>query len=145
MNRRLLRFTFSAVMLLGGIAAYSCTSAIVSRHASASGKPMLWKHRDSSFESNFVERIAPTDTTFGYIALFNAGDSLLREAWIGVNICVFAETSHDSHSRVNILSQREFESDYYISIFLIIKEVLIVDLLLNLLEFWYGSFSIQKF
>lgn len=90
MNRRLLRFTFSAVMLLGGIAAYSCTSAIVSRHTSASGKPMLWKHRDSSFESNFVERIAPTDTTFGYIALFNAGDSLLREAWIGVNNLGFA-------------------------------------------------------
>lgn len=83
-------FTVFIAMLMNGIAVLPCTSAIVSTKASASHKPMLWKHRDSSFESNFVERIAATDSTFAYVALFNAGDSLLSEAWIGVNDQGFA-------------------------------------------------------
>ncbi len=51
---------------------------------------MLWKHRDTSCESNFVEHVPPADGHHGYIALFNAGDSLLSEAWIGVNDSGFA-------------------------------------------------------
>lgn len=78
-----------AITLCGAVA-YSCTSAIVSGSASASGKPMLWKHRDTSCESNFVERVPASEGRHAYIALFNAGDSLLREAWIGVNDADFA-------------------------------------------------------
>lgn len=84
----------SILLVLVGLmiadAAFACTSAIVSAKASASGRPMLWKHRDTSAESNFVERIPATESTHGYIALFNAGDSLLAEAWMGVNDVDFA-------------------------------------------------------
>lgn len=63
---------------------------IVSAGASAHGRPMLWKHRDTSCESNFVEKVPATANNYGYVALFNAGDSLLAEAWMGVNDVDFA-------------------------------------------------------
>lgn len=63
---------------------------VVSARASASGRPMLWKHRDSSGDMNFVERTAATDSTFGFCALYNGGDSLLQDAWAGVNATGFA-------------------------------------------------------
>lgn len=79
-----------AAMLFRGIVAIACTSAIIGSSASHTRRPMLWKHRDSSFESNFVESVAASDSTFAYVALFNAGDSTLAEAWIGVNDRGFA-------------------------------------------------------
>lgn len=51
---------------------------------------MLWKHRDTSCAENFVERSSATDSTFAYVALYNAGDSTLSDAWIGMNSCGFA-------------------------------------------------------
>lgn len=70
--------------------ALACTSALVPACKSASGRALMWKHRDSSAESNFVQRVERTDSTHAYVALFNAGDSLLREAWIGMNDTGFA-------------------------------------------------------
>lgn len=65
-------------------AARACTSAIVSAKASADGKPFIWKHRDTGTEHNFIERVQnPGHLT--YVALFNGGDSLLRDAWLGMN------------------------------------------------------------
>ena len=68
----------------------ACTSMIVSSRASASGRPLLWKHRDSSGGMNFVEHTAATDSTRGFSALYNGGDSLLLDAWTGVNDAGFA-------------------------------------------------------
>lgn len=82
-------FAAFAIMCMS-ISSDACTSMIISARASASGRPMLWKHRDTSSESNFIERVNPTDTSHGYVALFNTGDSLLAEAWIGVNDVDFA-------------------------------------------------------
>lgn len=66
-----------------------CTSMIVSGRVSASGKPLLWKHRDTGTEHNFVERVSRPGE-YAYVALFNGGDSLLREAWMGMNDRGFA-------------------------------------------------------
>lgn len=70
--------------------AEACTSALIGSGRTASGRAILWKHRDSGFEQNFIEKVAATDSSMAYIALFNGGDSLLREAWIGVNQRSFA-------------------------------------------------------
>lgn len=80
----------TAMLLLGGTAAEACTSMVVSARASATGRPMLWKHRDSSGDMNFVERTAAGEGTHGYCALYNGGDSLLADAWAGVNDRGFA-------------------------------------------------------
>lgn len=78
-----------AYIILSG-SADACTSAVISGRVTANGRPLLWKHRDTSHSDNKVERIAATDSTFEYVALFNAGDSGCREAWVGYNSRGFA-------------------------------------------------------
>lgn len=68
----------------------ACTSMIVGASASRSGRPLLWKNRDTGTEHNFVERVEGVDGKYTYVALFNGGDSLLREAWMGMNEKGFA-------------------------------------------------------
>lgn len=85
----------SAIVLSASIAgsaesAQACTSMLVSASASATGRPLMWKHRDTGTEHNFVERVEATDTHPGYVALYNGGDSLLAEAWMGMNDYGFA-------------------------------------------------------
>ena len=69
---------------------YSCTSAIVSGEKTKNGRPLLWKHRDTDEENNVIDRIAATLHTFEYVALYNASDSMRREAWMGFNSKGFA-------------------------------------------------------
>ena len=78
--------------------AFACTSAIISGSKTASGRPLLWKHRDTGEENNKVERFAATDSTFEYIGLFNASDSLCREAWMGFNSHGFAVMNTASYN-----------------------------------------------
>ena len=85
------RLFFSVIILLvAGIVCEACTSAIVAASRSASGRPILWKNRDTGADNNFLARVEPTDSTFGFIGLFNAGDSALSEAWMGMNDAGFA-------------------------------------------------------
>lgn len=70
--------------LLTAFSSFACTSAIVSARASADGRPFIWKHRDTGTEHNFIERVERPGQ-FTYVALFNGGDSLLTEAWMGMN------------------------------------------------------------
>ncbi len=79
-------------------AAEACTSALVGADASATGRWMLWKHRDSGHPDNVVDRVEPTDSTMGYVALFNAEDSTRREAWIGFNEAGFAVMNTASYN-----------------------------------------------
>lgn len=78
--------------------AHACTSAIVSGRASATGKAMLWKLRDTSSPCNFVDTIPSNGESMAYIALFNGSDSLRREAWIGYNDAGFAIMNTASHN-----------------------------------------------
>lgn len=69
----------------------ACTSMIIGAKASASGRPMLWKNRDTGNTHNFVERVpSRRPGELSYVGLFNSGDSLLREAWMGMNEAGFA-------------------------------------------------------
>lgn len=78
--------------------ALACTSAIVAASANPSGRPILWKHRDTSNVDNKVEYVPPVDGQFGYVALFNAADANLREAWMGVNDAGFAVMNTASYN-----------------------------------------------
>ena len=70
--------------------AIACTSAIIGAELSPYGRPMLWKHRDTSSIDNKVEYVAPGPEGFGYTGLFNASDKNLRECWTGFNSEGFA-------------------------------------------------------
>lgn len=68
-----------------------CTSAIISGRLTPSGKPILWKNRDTSTIDNKVEYIAPASPgELAYVGLFNASDKMCQQAWIGINDVGFA-------------------------------------------------------
>ncbi len=78
-------------LMVGFIApAIACTSAIIGAELSPYGRPMLWKHRDTSNIDNKVEYVAPGPEGFGYTGLFNASDRNLQECWTGFNSEGFA-------------------------------------------------------
>ena len=92
---------FLKVLLLSALVALpvgACTSALIGGSMTRAGNPILWKHRDSGFEQNFIEKIEATDSTAAYVALFNGGDSLLLEAWCGVNDRGFAVMNTASYN-----------------------------------------------
>ncbi len=78
-------------------AAIACTSAIIGPGATKGGHTLLWKHRDTSHPLNFVERV-DRPGRIPFIALFNAGDSALAEAWVGVNEAGFAVMNTASYN-----------------------------------------------
>lgn len=88
--------------------ASACTSAIISGRVTPSGRPLLWKHRDTSAIDNKVEYVAPSDAGFGYIGLFNASDRTLRECWTGFNSEGFAIMNTASY---NIKDDKVSEKD----------------------------------
>ena len=64
--------TILSVMLacVAVVDAAACTSAIISGSLTADGRPILWKHRDTSDLNNKVERIDAA-AKIPYVALFN--------------------------------------------------------------------------
>ncbi len=72
------------------IPAVGCTSAIIGAEANPYGRPILWKHRDTSAIDNKVEYVATRPGEHSYVALFNAADKKLQEAWMGMNDAGFA-------------------------------------------------------
>ncbi|MDE6010559.1 MAG: C45 family peptidase [Muribaculaceae bacterium] len=80
---------------------YACTSAIISADASASGRPLLWKHRDTSTIDNKVEYVEGKNGDYSYVALFNASDRDLKEAWTGMNEVGFAVMNTASYNIKN--------------------------------------------
>lgn len=87
-----MKYLIATILLIIAAAtgASACTSMIVSARASATGRPLLWKHRDTGADNNFLIRVPAAPGSKGYVGLFNAGDSLMREAWMGMNDDGFA-------------------------------------------------------
>ena len=75
-----------------------CTSAIVGAEANPSGRPLLWKHRDTSTIDNKVEYVKGTNGEHSYVGLFNAADRDLKEAWMGMNDAGFAVMNTASYN-----------------------------------------------
>lgn len=63
-----------------------CTTAIVAGEVSRSGRPILWKNRDSSVRDNALVRLQ--GPRFAYLALINIGDT--SQVWAGLNEAGFA-------------------------------------------------------
>ena len=65
------------------------------------GRPLLWKNRDTSAFDNKIEYIPGNCEDFSYVALYNAKDSLLTEAWMGMNEYGFAVMNTASYNIKN--------------------------------------------
>ncbi|MDE6644445.1 MAG: C45 family peptidase [Muribaculaceae bacterium] len=84
------KFLLILSLLLSVQASIACTSAIISGKITKNGRPLIWKHRDTGAEQNFIARVEPKDGKHGFVALYNGGDSLLESAWMGMNDAGFA-------------------------------------------------------
>lgn len=101
MKRLLKIFVLAVLPFLFGLVSFNadaCTSAIIGADLNPSGRPILWKHRDTSTIDNKVEYIPPSGDFFGYVALFNAADTGLQEAWMGMNDAGFAVMNTASYN-----------------------------------------------
>jgi hypothetical protein len=76
----------------------ACTSAIVGAEANPSGRPLLWKNRDTSTIDNKVEYVAGKSGEHSYVGLFNADDRKLEQAWMGMNDAGFAVMNTASYN-----------------------------------------------
>lgn len=92
------KFIFILASAVLAADAFACTSAIVGASANPSGRPILWKHRDTSSVDNKVEYIPSSGGSLAYVALFNASDKHLNEAWIGMNEAGFAVMNTASYN-----------------------------------------------
>jgi len=63
--------------------AFSCTSAIISGSATADGRPILWKNRDTgSVENKFV---FISNSGYDFMGIANVKDADSKEIWMGMN------------------------------------------------------------
>lgn len=96
--KRIVKLILLSLILVASENSSGCTSAIVGAELNPSGRPILWKHRDTSTIDNKVEYVAPSQDGFGYVALFNAADKDLKEAWMGMNDIGFAVMNTASYN-----------------------------------------------
>ena len=93
------RIGLVVLLLLSWMAGFACTSAIVSGSRTLSGRPLLWKHRDTSNANSRIAYIpGATDAELGYVGLFNANDLKNRQAWMGMNESGFAVMNTASYN-----------------------------------------------
>ena len=109
------------ILILGMVmcaASYSfaCTSAIISAKASKTGRPLLWKNRDTGTEHNFVEKVEAKDGNYAYVALYNGGDSTLRDAWLGMNEVGFAIMNTASYNLAPDTAKLKDQEGYVMSL-----------------------------
>lgn len=76
------------VAMLGWSSVEACTSAVISGRATKSGRPLLWKHRDTGTEWNHIEYFK--GEKYAFSALVNSRDKERKEAWAGANEKGFA-------------------------------------------------------
>lgn len=77
-----------AAGLVAGRGAQECTTAIFSAAATADGRPILWKNRDTDTLSNKVVHVA--DQPHSYLGVVNRDDTDGRMVWAGLNDAGFA-------------------------------------------------------
>ena len=85
-------------ILFSDIDSHACTSAIIGADLNPYGRPILWKHRDTSTTDNKVEYVPAENGGFSYVALYNAADRKLQEAWMGMNEAGFAVMNTASYN-----------------------------------------------
>ena len=105
----------TCMLLLSSMESGACTSAIISAEVNPYGRPILWKHRDTSTIDNKVEYVAARPGELSYVALFNAGDKYLKEAWMGMNEAGFAVMNTASYNiKDDKVSAKKMDKEGYV-------------------------------
>lgn len=82
-------------LLMAGVPALACTTAIVSAEASGTGRPMIWKQRDANAPFNTVAHLK--GEKYAYTALLPSQKATSR-AYAGINEVGFAIANNLSYN-----------------------------------------------
>lgn len=89
-------FLIILILLLSAADSFACTTVIVSAKASATGRPLLWKQRDTPNEFNVMDhRIG---RLYSFTAIFNSNDLRRENAYCGANDRGFAIVNNLSYN-----------------------------------------------
>ena len=109
--KSLLYIITSVFAALSFLSAEACTSAVISGRATKSGRPLLWKHRDTGTEWNHIEHLQ--GKRFSFTGLVNSNDAERKEVWAGANERGFAIMNTASYNMkpdsLKYLPEREGE------------------------------------
>jgi len=83
-----------------------CTSAVVSGRATPDGRPLLWKHRDSSCPENAVKHF--TGDKYSFTGIVNADSTFSSQVWIGTNEAGFSIMNTASY---NLLAVQDYDGE----------------------------------
>lgn len=93
----------------------ACTSAIIGASRTPHGRPLLWKHRDTSATDNKIEYVAGKNGEHSYVGLFNADDRKLEQAWMGMNDAGFAVMNTASYNiKDDNVPQKNMDKEGYV-------------------------------
>lgn len=107
MKRTLLLTAFAFALLCGGEAA-ACTTAIVSAGASRTGRPLLWKQRDTQSEANHLVHLQ--GERYAFTGLADSDDPAGESIWCGANDRGFAIMNNVSYNlRPDSLENKPYE------------------------------------
>ena len=81
------KYLFLALLILWSVPALPCTSVIVSGKVRADGKPVMYKHRDTSHKTNDIKWFQ--GEKYSFAALVNTDVEVEKEAWAGMNSAGF--------------------------------------------------------
>ena len=102
-------FVFAAFVLMG-FDAQACTSAIITGKATADGRPLMWKHRDTGEEQNRI--VYSNSGKYAYIGLVNSNDVNNNEVWSGTNsagFCIMNTASYNLKGKDDTTKEADFE------------------------------------
>ena len=112
LKRFIVTFCFVAVCV---VESFGCTSAIIGADKNPYGRPLLWKHRDTSTADNKIEYIPGKNGDFAYVALFNSKDTKLKEAWMGMNEYGFAVMNTASYNiKDDKVKQKDMDKEGFV-------------------------------
>ena len=75
----------------------ACTTAVISGKYTKSGRPMLWKNRDTWYINNIL-KYYDNDGKYSYVGLVNSKDLKRTSIWIGMNSVGFAIMNSASYN-----------------------------------------------
>lgn len=102
--KRILLIVWLAVLSLVPVGeADACTTAIVSADASRTGRPLLWKQRDTDNPYNVMRYIS--GGRYAYTAVFSASDKTFKRAFGGANEVGLAVINNASYN----LAEKDYD------------------------------------
>ncbi|PCH70688.1 MAG: hypothetical protein COC06_04020 [Bacteroidales bacterium] len=85
-----------AFIILSPTISEACTTAVISGKYTKSGRPMIWKNRDTWAVKNSVAYFKGEN--FDYMGLINSADTTRKNVWIGMNSAGFSIMNSASYN-----------------------------------------------